>query len=255
MSQLPTATVSSPTPTVQRSPHLGLAIVTAHVNGAHVPIACPTWFCGEKHTTNRFRHVVDIDHIGESVNLYAPCFDGSANDLFACGYLAQDIYSSDPKLREPHVRITEGSGNDGYYTLDQADTFGGSLTTFGSEIRALTHLARTMTAEPIPGHFPWCQPGMCITGDPDEQGDYVDHRGAQSSVSAPQFMQTAEGTLLRARLCSDASTGGGATVSLSGSDSNGTLLTGDELDPVIDELAAFLDQLRAMRLHLKAAKA
>ncbi|MFJ4785478.1 DUF6907 domain-containing protein [Streptomyces sp. NPDC088794] len=249
------AATTPSTPTVQRSPHLGLAIVTAHVSGIQVPIACPTWFCSEKHETNRFRDVVDIDHTGRPVNLYAPCFDGSADDLFAYGQLGQDIYSSDPKMREPHVRITEGGGQAGFYTLDQADTFSGRLTTFGSEVRGLTHFARSMTAEPVAGHFPWCQPGACVSGDPDEQGDYVDHVGFESSVSAPQHVQTAEGTLLSARLCSDASDGGGATVSISGSDSNGTVLTGDELDPVIDDLAAFLDQLRAMRLHLKAAEA
>lgn len=104
-------------------------------------------------------------------------------------------------------------------------------------------------------HYPWCQPGACFTGDPDEEGDYVDHRGAASSVSAPQFMRTSEGSLLRARLCSDASVGGGASVSLSGSNGNGAILAGDELDPVIGELATFLDELRVMRLHLKAAVA
>jgi len=254
MSNLAMATASSPTPTVQRSPHLGLSIVTAIVNGVQVPVACPAAWCTEKHTIENPRHAEDVDHNSDNVDVYTPNFRTDRDELFAYAHLGQDPYSVDEKTRAAHIRVEDGGGEASYLTPDQGNTFAKNLDAFGSEIRVLAHIARG--AEPAaPGHFPWCQPGMCITGDPDEQGDYVDHRGAQSSVSAPQFMQTAEGTLLRARLCSDASTGGGATVSLSGSDSNGTLLTGDELDPVIDELAAFLDQLRVMRLHLKAAKA
>jgi hypothetical protein len=104
-----------------------------------------------------------------------------------------------------------------------------------------------------PGHHPWCEPGACFVGPPDDQGEYIDHEGPVASLRAPHCMPTEEGVLLRARLCSDASDGDGATVSITGSDGNGTLLDGSELETVITDLAAFLNQLRAMRPHLKAA--
>jgi hypothetical protein len=243
--KLPMTATEPSTPTVQRSPHLGLAIVTATVNGVQVPVACPTAWCTEKHTIENPRHAEDVDHNSDNVDVYTPNFRTDRDELFAYAHLGQDPYSVDEKTRAAHIRVEDGGGEASYLTPDQGNTFAKNLDTFGSEIRVLAHIARG--AEPaVPGHFPWCQPGACVTDD---------HRGFESSVAAPQFMRAAEGTLLRARLCSDASDGGGATVSLSGSDSNGTILTGDELDPVIDELAAFLDELRAMRLHLKAAKA
>lgn len=118
---------------------------------------------------------------------------------------------------------------------------------------ALAYEAHTRSTRTAPGHFPWCETDSCSVSEPDEHGEYIDHQGPGTSVRAPRTMPTEEGTLLRARLCSDAADLRGATVSITGSNGNGTLLTSDELDPVIDELAAFVDQLRAMRLQLKAA--
>jgi hypothetical protein len=122
-----------------------------------------------------------------------------------------------------------------------------------SALLALSYEAHTRSTRTADGHFPWCEASSCFVSEPDEHGEYVDHQGPVASVHAPQNTPAVEGTLLRARLCSDAADLRGATVSISGSNGNGTLLTSDELDPVIDELAAFVDQLRAMRLQLKVA--
>ncbi|MER6435467.1 hypothetical protein ABT275_03760 [Streptomyces sp. NPDC001185] len=254
MSQLPMATASSPTPTAQRSPHLGQSIVTALVNGVQVPVACPTWFCTMDHAgDDAVGHLDDIDHTGEDADLMVPSFL-NGDQLLAHAYLGQDPAASDPRMKDPHVRVTDG-GDDFFLTPEMADTFARTVDTFGSKVRAFAHLARS-TALGEDGHFPWCNTSACGTYEAGEDGPYVDHQGVSASVRAPRFMTSHEGVLVRAHLHSDAAYGnGGASVSLTGCNGDGTILDPDELGAVIDDLAGFLDQLRVMHHHLKAVQA
>lgn len=141
-SEAPTA---SPTPRVQRDQFAGLSIVTALVNGVQVPVACPAAWCAEQHSAEGFRNVVDIDHTSKHANLYVPCFDGSADDLFAYALLGQDLYSSDSKMRDPHIRV-EDSGESNYLTPEQALQFADNLTAFADQIRGLACTGQGETA-------------------------------------------------------------------------------------------------------------
>lgn len=133
------------TTTPNTSPLAGLSIVTALINGVQVPVACPAAWCTEKHAAEDTRHVEDIDHAGDNVDVYVPGFHGGEDVIFAYGHLGQDPHSSDENMRAAHIRIEDGGGEASYLTPDQADTFADNLAAFADRIRALAQVAREQT--------------------------------------------------------------------------------------------------------------
>jgi hypothetical protein len=114
------------------------------------------------------------------------------------------------------------------------------------------HARKTRTA---PGHFPWCEPGSCVTYDSGD-GPVNEHHSGSATIQAPDGFQAAKGRILHACLIADDSfVGSTPAVSAIDATGNGTLLGADALDELIDETTAALDRLRAMRLHMKAAQA
>jgi hypothetical protein len=129
------------------SPLAGLSIVTALVGGNMVPVACPTRFCTESHTSENTGHLADVSHTGTTVDVYAPGFQGGFDELFAYAHLVQDPYSKDAKERAAYIRVEDGGGEESPLTPDQADTFADNLTVFAGQIRTLAQVARA-TGEP-----------------------------------------------------------------------------------------------------------
>ncbi|MFD3929565.1 DUF6907 domain-containing protein [Streptomyces sp. NPDC058614] len=247
------ATVSE-TPTAQCSPLVGLSITTALVNGVQVPVACPAAWCTENHTTEDTRHAEDIDHAGDNVDLMVPDFFGDEDQVFAYAHLGQDVYSNDALMRAAHIRVEDGGGEVSYLTPDQGDTFAGNLDAFGSKIRVLAQVARG-AATAAPGHFTWCEPGACVTRQ-GEDGPVTEHVGARAIVEAPEGFDAWRGQLFNAYLFADDSMAdSGPRVSAISATGNGQTFGADELDKLIDQTAAALDQLRGMRLHIEAAQA
>ncbi|MBW8701851.1 hypothetical protein MBT84_19785 [Streptomyces sp. MBT84] len=247
------------TPTDQRNQPAGLSIVSALVNGVQVPVACPAAWCTENHTGDERRHVEDIDHVSDNVDLNAPAFNSSDDGIFdqrliAYAHLGQDLYASDPNMRAAHVRVEDRGGEASYLTPDQADAFAGNLDAFATQIRTLAHTARgTQAVEP--GHYPWCTPGACAIYQGDE-GPTVEHRSADATITAPAGFQASKDRILHAHLVADdAYEFGAPAVSAVDATGSGTLLDTEALDQLIDQTANALTQLRAMRLHMQAAQA
>ncbi|MFE9765085.1 DUF6907 domain-containing protein [Streptomyces sp. NPDC005808] len=248
------APTASPASRDQRPTLAGLSIITALVNGVQVPVACPADWCKEKHAVEDTRHVEDIDHVGDHVDLYVPDFFGEEDQVFAYAHLGCDLYSSDVKMREAHIRVEDGGGEASYLTPDQADTFASNLDTFSSKIRTLAQVARG-TAAPAPGHYSWCEPDACWTYASDD-GTVTEHLSARATIQAPPGFDADNGLLLDAYLIADDSmVDSGPRVSAITATGNGQIFGEVELDKLIDQTAAALDQLRAMRLHMKAAQA
>lgn len=167
--------------TPHATPLAGLAIVPALVNGVQVAIACPAAWCTENHTGEDTKHLEDVSHTGATVDLYAPNFQGGANDLFAYAHLVQDLYSKNPNERAAYIRVEDGGGEESALTPDQADTFADNLTVFAGRIRALARVARA-TDEPVTESGPAATPAACpdgITwceGNPANHADPREHR-------------------------------------------------------------------------------
>lgn len=249
------ASTATPSPTDQRDVLTGLSIVSALVNGVQVPVACPAAWCEMDHAdSDATKHVEDIDHSSANVDAYVPDFHGGPDQLFAYAHLGQDVYSTNAKMRAPHVRVEDGGGEASYLTPDQADKFVGNLAAFGSEISTLAQIARGMTGAKA-GHHPWCEPEDCVIYD-GEDGPIVEHHGRVATIHAPAGFTGGNGRLLHAYLLADDSFVD-STPAVSAIDATGigTLLDGDALDELIDQTAAALNQLRAMRLQMKAAAA
>lgn len=254
MNRVLMAATAPSTPTAQRPTLAGLSIITALVNGVQVPIACPAAWCAEDHAGEDSRHLDDVDHAGANVDLLVPDFFGEEDQLFAYAHLGQDLYSADPKMRAAHIRVEDGGGEASYLTPNQSDTFAGNLDTFGSEIRALAQVARSST-DAAPGHFAWCEPGSCVIYE-GEDGPVTEHLSARAVIQAPPGFDAENGQLLDAYLFADDSmVDSGPQVSAITATGNGQTFGEGELDKLIDQTAAALDQLRAMRVHMQAARA
>ena len=250
----PEAPTASPATNAQRNSLAGLSIVSALVNGVQVPVACPAAWCTENHTSEDTRHAEDIDHAGDNVDLNVPNFNGGEELIFAYAHLGQDPHSSDQNMRAAHIRVEDAGGQASYLVPDQGDTFAGNLEEFGSEIRALAQAARG-SANAQPGHYPWCEPEDCITYD-GEDGPITEHHGRVAMIKAPEGFTDGNGRLLHAYLLADDSFVNSApAVSAIDATGVGTLLGEKTLDELIDQTAAALAQLRAMRLQMKAPQA
>ncbi|MET9830106.1 hypothetical protein ABZ078_12480 [Streptomyces sp. NPDC006385] len=136
-----------------------LSVVTALVNGVQVPIACPTSWCVEDHAGENTTHLEDVVHSGEHVDLYAHPFNSGDDVLFAYARLGQDLFSVDPKERAPYVCVEDGSGEERFFTPDQADVFAENLDVFGRRIRDLAQVARSSRGG-TPAQRPTAEPDM-----------------------------------------------------------------------------------------------
>lgn len=100
------------------------------------------------------------------------------------------------------------------------------------------------------GHYPWCQPGACVTAHYDDGEPYVEHHGATAVLPVPSGMPVDDDYLLRARLYADeALVDEGPYLSYT-SAGNGLPLTAAEVDEAIDSLATFVEKLRTMRRQM-----
>lgn len=254
MNRVSATSTATSNPIDQRGEFAGLSIVPALVNGVQVPVACPAAWCTEKHTSENTRHVEDVDHVGDNVDLVVPDSYGEDGQLVAYARLGQDTYSADAAMRAVHIRVEVGGGDASHLTPTHGDIFAGNLEAFGSEIRALAQVARG-SANAQPGHHPWCDPEECTTYN-GEDGPVVEHHGRVATIKAPEGFTGGTGRLLHAYLLSDDSfVDKPPAVSAVDSTGAGTLLDGDALDQLIAETAAALSQLRAMRQQMKVAAA
>jgi len=142
MTTVAETSMATSSPVDQCNPLAGLSIVSALVNGVQVPVACPAAWCTEKHTIEDTRHLVDVSHYSDNVDVYTPDFRKDADELFAYAHLGQDLYSSDENMAAAHIRVEDGGGEFSYLTPDQADTFASNLEEFAAGIRALAQTAR-----------------------------------------------------------------------------------------------------------------
>lgn len=137
----PEAPTASPVSQDQRNPLAGLSIVPALVNGVQVPVACPAAWCTDNHTGEDTRHLEDVSHNSNNVDVYTPDFRKDGDQIFAYAHLGQDLYGSDENMRAAHIRVEDGGGEFSYLTPDQADTFASNLEKFAAGIRALARTA------------------------------------------------------------------------------------------------------------------
>ncbi|MFF3689926.1 DUF6907 domain-containing protein [Streptomyces sp. NPDC002187] len=119
----------------------------------------------------------------------------------------------------------------------------------------ITHLGEAATPPVEPRHYPWCAPGSCISHRYDDGEILTEHIGAELRLSIPAGMRVHHDELLSAQLGSDENLVDETPSVSFNSGGEGVLLNATEFDTVIDNLADFLDGLRAMRAEMAAPRA
>ncbi|MFJ9637259.1 hypothetical protein [Streptomyces sp. NPDC101178] len=119
---------------------------------------------------------------------------------------------------------------------DTVDEMAGSITE-----------GRTATT---PGHWPWCQPGECVTRQYDDGETYIEHYGRKATA----VLVDTDGSdmlQLRANLCYDQSTAKKhPDIFLEDPDGNCVFLDVISLDATIARLSSFTGDLRGMRRQM-----
>lgn len=119
----------------------------------------------------------------------------------------------------------------------------------------ITHLGKDAAPPVEPRHYSWCTPGAC-TGHRYDDGEILtEHIGAELRLPIPAGMPVHHDELLSAQLVSDENFVDETPYVSFNSGGDGILLTAAEFDTVIDNLADFLDGLRAMRAEMASPRA
>jgi hypothetical protein len=138
MSRVPTTATAPST-----EPFAHLSLVAAVVDGVQVPVACPATWCKQDHTgEDSTKHLADVDHLGAHIDLMIPNARTDKDDLFAYVHLGQDVYSTDPIMRAPHLRFEDSGNEETTASLDQGLEFADRLVEFAEQIRGLVRVAR-----------------------------------------------------------------------------------------------------------------
>ncbi|MBT2529530.1 hypothetical protein J7E91_30085 [Streptomyces sp. ISL-99] len=119
----------------------------------------------------------------------------------------------------------------------------------------ITHLEGDEPPPAEPRHYPWCVPSACISHRYDDGVILTEHIGAELRLSIPAGMRVHRDELLSAQLGSDENLVDERPSVSFNSGGDGVLLNAAEFDSVIDNLADFLDGLRAMRAEMTAPRA
>ncbi|WP_329308374.1 DUF6907 domain-containing protein [Streptomyces microflavus] len=127
---------SVPTPT-QVAP---FRLSPALVDGVKIWVECPN-FCVEDHVASSVKHLADLDHGGEMVDVTLTDLDGEVQ-LLAHVQVSCEPGSSNPELRKPHLYVADGGGFDAFVPLDGADAFADGLVAVAQKVRAMVRAAR-----------------------------------------------------------------------------------------------------------------
>ncbi|MFE9098265.1 DUF6907 domain-containing protein [Streptomyces sp. NPDC007264] len=119
----------------------------------------------------------------------------------------------------------------------------------------ITHLGEDAAPPVEPRHYSWCAPGVCIGHRYDDGEILTEHIGAELRLPIPAGMRVHYDELLSAQLVSDENLVDETPCVSFNSSGDGVLLTTAEFDTVIDNLADFLDGLRAMRAQMTSPRA
>ncbi|MFJ8923895.1 DUF6907 domain-containing protein [Streptomyces sp. NPDC102415] len=126
---------SAPVPAQQSSPHPRPALV----NGVRILVECEPW-CVEDHVAANERHLDDVDHGGEMVDLVVPDVDGEVQ-LLGHVRLSAEPGSSRPELRRAHLLVEDGSGFTVFVALEDAGEFADGLVVAAEQVRAMARAA------------------------------------------------------------------------------------------------------------------
>ncbi|MEU1088918.1 hypothetical protein ABZ401_19145 [Streptomyces sp. NPDC005892] len=127
--------LSAPLPQQQPAPIVRPALV----NGIRILLECPSW-CITDHVAANERHLADVDHSGEMVDVTMTDVDGTPQ-LLGWFRLSVEPGSSRPELRRPHLLVEDGDGFTAMVALEDADALADSLAAAAVRVRAMARAA------------------------------------------------------------------------------------------------------------------
>jgi hypothetical protein len=109
------------------------------VNGIRILVECPTW-CVTDHVAENERHLPDLDHSGEMVDITMTDVDG-VPQLLGWVRLSAEPGSFRPELRRPHLLVEDGDGFTAMVPLEDADALADSMVAAADRVRAMGRAA------------------------------------------------------------------------------------------------------------------
>lgn len=131
------ALVPAPGPVAQQSPVPRLR--PALIDGVRIWVECPA-FCVEDHVASSQKHLADLDHGGEMVDVTLTDLDGEVQ-LLAHVQVSCEPGSANPELRKPHLYVADGGGFDAFVPLEGGEAFADGLVAAAERIRAAVRAA------------------------------------------------------------------------------------------------------------------
>lgn len=133
---------------------------------------------------------------------------------------------------------------------DQARSKAAELRKLADTVDEMAGLITEGRTATTPGHWPWCQPGECVTRQYDDGETYIEHYGRKATA----VLVDTDGSdmlQLRANLCYDQSTTKKhPDIFLEDPDGNCVFLDVISLDATIARLSNFTGDLRGMRRQM-----
>jgi hypothetical protein len=109
------------------------------VNGIRILLECPA-FCVTDHVAAAERHLADVDHSGEMVDITMTDVEG-VPQLLGWVRLSAEPGSFRPELRRPHLLVEDGDGFTAMVPLENAGALADSLVAAAERVRAMGRAA------------------------------------------------------------------------------------------------------------------
>lgn len=111
-----------------------------------VYIECPAW-CVVDHAENREVAIEDITHYGPGAFVQVPSMlDDSTTVHEWYVNITADPASSDPRMRNAHLVVSNAGPDDAHLTEEQAEELAGELERMAAEVRASLAVCRSASA-------------------------------------------------------------------------------------------------------------
>lgn len=104
-------------------------------------IECPI-FCTENHLDFGQAAIEDIVHSSDASHVGIGSFLSQHLALELYASVKADVGATDPRLKNPHIVLDDGSGEDAFLTEDMADEFADRLVEYAEQVRQLAGIAR-----------------------------------------------------------------------------------------------------------------
>lgn len=138
------------TPNVAQLPTLkpGMSLVPAKIGRLNatstiIYIECPTTWCTVDHVAEPVVSVEDIAHEGDDFGTVVPSVIDGYSEIQMYARIYSDPASEDPRMRDAHLLVGNGTGPDAQMTPDQAEQWVDEVISFAAKVRNTIRVCRS----------------------------------------------------------------------------------------------------------------